>query len=56
MIPLQRAGLEAAVTGRTSLEEVYFKTSGDRRSATVESKLGGRRESDPGVAVTSAAG
>ena len=27
-----RAGLEQALAGRTSIEEVYFKTSGDRRS------------------------
>lgn len=56
MVPLQQAGLEAAVTGRTSLEEVYFKTSGDRRNPNAENQLGGRRESDPNVSVTSAAG
>ncbi|SMP68805.1 type IV pilus assembly protein PilB [Neorhodopirellula lusitana] len=56
MIPLRRAGLEAAMAGRTSLEEVYFKTSGDRRSSLADNKLGGRRDSDPGVVVESAAG
>ena len=56
MVPLRRAGLEAAMAGRTSLEEVYFKTSGDRRSGSTDNKLGGRRDSDPNVTVDSAAG
>ncbi|MCM2373300.1 GspE/PulE family protein [Aporhodopirellula aestuarii] len=56
MLPLQQAGLEAALAGKTSLEEVYFKTSGDRRTAASTPKLGGRRDSDPNVQVTSAAG
>ena len=37
MIPLPHAGLEQALAGRTSIEEVYFKTSGDRRGASPES-------------------
>ncbi|MEM8911850.1 MAG: GspE/PulE family protein, partial [Planctomycetota bacterium] len=46
MVPLQKAGLEAAVAGRTSIEEVYFKTSGDRRSADSPYVSGGRRDGD----------
>ncbi len=56
MVPLQQAGLEAAVAGKTSLEEVYFKTSGDRRAASSTPKLGGRRDVDPNLHVESAAG
>lgn len=56
MLPLQKAGLEAALAGKTSLEEVYFKTSGDRRAASSTPKLGGRRDNDPTVHVESAAG
>jgi type IV pilus assembly protein PilB len=56
MVPLQQAGLEAAVAGKTSLEEVYFKTSGDRRATSSTPKLGGRRDVDPIVHVESAAG
>ncbi|MEO9934337.1 GspE/PulE family protein [Rhodopirellula bahusiensis] len=46
MVPLRQAGLEAAVVGKTSLEEVYFKTSGDRRSNNSASVAGGRRSVD----------
>ena len=46
MVELSRAGLEQALAGRTSIEEVYFKTSGDRRSGDANSYLGGRREAD----------
>ncbi|EMI54221.1 general secretion pathway protein E [Rhodopirellula sallentina SM41] len=56
MIPLRQAGVEAALAGKTSLEEVYFKTSGDRRTSDSDTKLGGRRDSDPNVQVESAAG
>ncbi|MFG0254486.1 MAG: GspE/PulE family protein [Rhodopirellula sp. JB053] len=56
MIPLRQAGVEAALAGKTSLEEVYFKTSGDRRTSDSDTKLGGRRDSDPNVRVDSAAG
>ncbi len=47
MVELSRAGLEQALAGRTSLEEVYFKTSGDRRSTEQKNVAGGRRDSDP---------
>ena len=47
MVELSRAGLEAAASGATTLEEVYFKTSGDRRSDTSGSLAGGRRTHDP---------
>ncbi len=46
MVELSRAGLEQALAGRTSLEEVYFKTSGDRRKADAKTIPGGRREVD----------
>jgi type IV pilus assembly protein PilB len=46
MVELSRAGLEQALAGRTSLEEVYFKTSGDRRSTDSKSHSGGRRDTD----------
>ena len=46
MVELSRAGLEQALDGRTSIEEVYFKTSGDRRSSDSGSVSGGRREVD----------
>ncbi|MEM9587190.1 MAG: type II/IV secretion system protein, partial [Planctomycetota bacterium] len=46
MKQLSEAGLEQAIAGRTSLEEVYFKTAGDRRSGESERTQGGRRESD----------
>ncbi len=46
MIELSRAGLEQALQGRTSIEEVYFKTSGDRRRGDVSPVVGGRREAD----------
>jgi type IV pilus assembly protein PilB len=49
MVPLRQAGLEAAVAGKTSLEEVYFKTSGDRRSTASTSMVGGRRSVDQPV-------
>lgn len=45
MFELSRAGLEQALLGRTSLEEVYFKTSGDRRSSDSTPSVG-RREAD----------
>ncbi len=53
MVELSRAGLEQALAGRTSLEEVYFKTSGDRRSNEAK-KAGGRRDTDPVVHTASA--
>lgn len=46
MVQLSDAGLEQALAGRTSLEEVYFKTSGDRRSGDAAPQSGGRREAD----------
>ncbi len=46
MVKLSRAGLEQALAGRTSIEEVYFKTSGDRRSGETAPLTGGRREVD----------
>lgn len=46
MVELSRAGLEQALVGRTSLEEVYFKTSGDRRSNDAPRDSAGRRHSD----------
>ena len=46
MVELSRAGLEQALAGRTSLEEVYFKTSGDRRRGEAPSVAGGRRTTD----------
>jgi type IV pilus assembly protein PilB len=46
MVELSRAGLEQALAGRTSLEEVYFKTSGDRRSSELGAIPGGRRDHD----------
>ncbi len=54
MVELSRAGLEQALTGRTSLEEVYFKTSGDRRRAEHKTAVAGRRETDPIVHAASA--
>ncbi len=47
MIGLSQAGLEQAIAGRTSLEEVYFKTSGDRRRNESNPIAGGKREVDP---------
>jgi len=46
MVELSQAGLEQALAGRTSLDEVYFKTSGDRRSSDSAPQDRGRRESD----------
>jgi type IV pilus assembly protein PilB len=48
MVELPRAGLEQALAGRTSIEEVYFKTSGDRRSTDASTKHSGdaRRDTD----------
>jgi len=46
MIELSQAGLEQALQGKTSIEEVYFKTSGDRRRAESHRQPGGRRDSD----------
>ena len=46
MVELSRAGLEQALAGRTSIEEVYFKTSGDRRSGDASRVSGGRRDVD----------
>ncbi|GAA5510532.1 GspE/PulE family protein [Novipirellula caenicola] len=46
MVGLANAGLEQAVAGRTSLEEVYFKTSGDRRRTESKPIIGGSREID----------
>tara|TARA_R110002049_G_scaffold4601_5_gene32031 strand:+ start:51859 stop:53613 length:1755 start_codon:yes stop_codon:yes gene_type:complete len=47
MVELSQAGLEQALAGRTSIEEVYFKTSGDRRGSQTPLIEGGRREIDP---------
>ena len=46
MVELPYAGLEQALAGRTSLEEVYFKTSGDRRSTDTTPTEPGRRDTD----------
>ena len=46
MMEVSRAGLEQALAGRTSVEEVYFKTSGDRRSGESVALSGGRRDVD----------
>ncbi len=46
MVQLSRAGLEQALAGHTSIEEVYFKTSGDRRSGDSAPVAGGRRDVD----------
>ena len=46
MVELSHAGLEQALAGYTSIEEVYFKTSGDRRTSDESSVSGGRRETD----------
>ncbi len=46
MVELPRAGLEQALAGRTSIEEVYFKTSGDRRGGDSTTVSNGRREMD----------
>ena len=46
MVELSDAGLEQALAGRTSLEEVYFKTSGDRRRSETTHVVGGRRAAD----------
>ena len=49
MVELSHAGLEQALLGRTSIEEVYFKTSGDRRRGESATKSGGRRSADAAV-------
>lgn len=49
MTELSRAGLEQALAGRTSIEEVYFKTSGDRRAGEAKAVVGGRRVDDPAI-------
>jgi type IV pilus assembly protein PilB len=46
MVELSQAGLEQALAGRTSIEEVYFKTSGDRRSGESKPVATGRREGE----------
>lgn len=46
MTELSHAGLEQALAGKTSIEEVYFKTSGDRRTSDTKPVVGGRRELD----------
>ncbi|MEM9825974.1 MAG: ATPase, T2SS/T4P/T4SS family [Planctomycetota bacterium] len=46
MIELRQAGLEQAIAGKTSLQEVYFKTSGDRRRGESGEGHPERRESD----------
>jgi type IV pilus assembly protein PilB len=46
MIELTEAGLEQAMAGKTTLEEVYFKTSGDRRKAEAPAVEGGKRADD----------
>ena len=48
MVELPRAGLEQALAGRTSIEEVYFKTSGDRRSSETSRNAAKRRDTDAG--------
>ncbi|TWT53930.1 Type II secretion system protein E [Rubripirellula amarantea] len=50
MVELPRAGLEQALAGRTSIEEVYFKTSGDRRSSESSRNAAKRRDSDTDAA------
>jgi type IV pilus assembly protein PilB len=52
MIRLSEAGLEQAVAGRTSIEEVYFKTSGDRRRNDSAPLGGGRRVEDAPATVS----
>ena len=47
MVELPRAGLEQALAGKTSLEEVYFKTSGDRRGSDQSLNITQRRDTDP---------
>ncbi|TWU40662.1 GspE/PulE family protein [Novipirellula artificiosorum] len=46
MVELSTAGLEQAIAGCTSLEEVYFKTSGDRRRSDSKTSSLGKRETD----------
>ena len=46
MVELSTAGLEQAVAGQTTVEEVYFKTSGDRRRSENKAIEGGKRETD----------
>ncbi len=46
MVELMQAGLEQAIAGRTTLDEVYFKTSGDRRSGESNPLANGRRVDD----------
>ena len=46
MVELPRAGLEQALAGRTSIEEVYFKTSGDRRGGEIARPSIKRRDTD----------
>ena len=46
MVELSQAGLEQAIAGKTSIEEVYFKTSGDRRKADSKPLNGGARDID----------
>jgi len=46
MMELAQAGLQQAIAGHTSLEEVYFKTSGDRRNSESDSNGENRRETD----------
>lgn len=46
MRPLRAAGLQKAIEGWTSLDEVYYKTSGDRRDLASPAVVGGARASD----------
>jgi type IV pilus assembly protein PilB len=46
MIELTQAGLEQAMAGKTTIEEVYFKTSGDRRKTEANPVEGGKRVDD----------
>ncbi|TWU56824.1 Type II secretion system protein E [Rubripirellula tenax] len=46
MVELPHAGLEQALAGRTSIEEVYFKTSGDRRKTESTTVANGRRDTE----------
>ncbi len=46
MVELGMAGLEQVIAGRTTLDEVYFKTSGDRRYNESTPLANGRRVDD----------
>lgn len=46
MRELRAAGLDKAIAGLTSLDEVYYKTSGDRRDVASKPVAGGKRAID----------